>query len=133
MKYEFFDHTADVKFKAYGESLEEAFENAALATFEVMTTISKIKHNIVKEIHIKANSKEALLFDFLDELVFLLDTEGFILAKINNLKINDLELTATLIGDNADNYEVHTYVKAPTYNQMTINENPFWVQVVLDL
>lgn len=133
MKYEFFEHTADVKFKAYGKSLEEAFENSALATFEVMTNISKIKNNIQKEIHIKANSKEALLFDFLDELIFLLDTEGFILSKITNLKINNLELTAILHGDNADEYEVHTYVKAPTYNEMIIHENPFWIQIVLDL
>ena len=40
--YEFLPHTADVKFLAYGKTLEEAFQNAALATFQVMST-KKIK------------------------------------------------------------------------------------------
>ncbi|MEM4115299.1 MAG: archease, partial [Saccharolobus sp.] len=39
--FEFFDHTADIGIRAYGRSLEEAFANAALAVFEIMTDTSK--------------------------------------------------------------------------------------------
>ncbi|MGZ7116702.1 MAG: archease, partial [Methanobacterium sp.] len=42
-KFEFFDVTADVGYKAYGDTLEEAFENAALAMFEVVTDTGSIK------------------------------------------------------------------------------------------
>ena len=42
MKYRFLSHTADVKFKAYGKTLNESFENSALAMFNVMYT-GKIK------------------------------------------------------------------------------------------
>ncbi len=35
-KYEFLYHIADAKFRAYGSTMEEAFENAALAMFNVM-------------------------------------------------------------------------------------------------
>lgn len=41
-KFEFFDVTADVGIRAYGKTLEDAFENAALAMFEVMTDTSRI-------------------------------------------------------------------------------------------
>ena len=41
-KYKFFEHTADAKFQAYGKSVEEAFSNAALAMFSVITDTSKI-------------------------------------------------------------------------------------------
>lgn len=133
VKFEFFEHTADVKFRAYGKDLEEAFSNAALATFQVMTDIAKVKEVEEKEIFVKSSSNQALLFDFIDELIFLLDTEGFLLSKVLKLTITNDELHAVIIGDNADNYEVHTYVKAPTYNEMEINKDPIWVQVVLDL
>ncbi|MFT4260864.1 MAG: archease [Candidatus Woesearchaeota archaeon] len=133
VNFEFFDHTADVKFRAYGKDLEEAFSNAALATFQVMTEVSKVKDLEEKEIFVKSSSNEALLFDFIDELIFLLDTEGFLLSKVNKLSIKNGELHAIISGDNADNYDVHTYVKAPTYNEMQINKDPVWVQLVLDL
>ena len=36
VKFDFFDVTADVGLRAYGGSLNESFQNAALAMFEVM-------------------------------------------------------------------------------------------------
>jgi len=41
--YEFFEHTADVGIIARGNTLEEAFSNAAKAVFEVMTDTSKVE------------------------------------------------------------------------------------------
>ena len=42
-KYDYFDVTADIGFYAYGNSLDEAYENAGLAMFNVITDISKVK------------------------------------------------------------------------------------------
>ena len=42
-KYKFFDHTADVLFEAYGNTLGELFENAALATQETQADLKGIK------------------------------------------------------------------------------------------
>ena len=50
MKYRYLSHTADVKFRAYGQNLEEAFVNAALAMFNVMVETSKVKGNLSKKI-----------------------------------------------------------------------------------
>jgi SHS2 domain-containing protein len=51
-KFKFFEHTADVEFEAYGKTLEEAFENAALAMFSVMTDTIKVKPKTKKEFEI---------------------------------------------------------------------------------
>jgi SHS2 domain-containing protein len=78
-KWEFFDHTADAKFKAWGKDLAELYQNAAKATFAIITDIERVQP--VKEFPIEikaAGGKEPALFDFLDELLFLLDTEGFL-------------------------------------------------------
>ena len=42
-KYEFLEHTADAKFRAYGKSHEEAFSNAAQAMISVMADPAKIE------------------------------------------------------------------------------------------
>lgn len=89
MRYKFLEHTADIKFQAFGNSLEQAFENSALALQEVITQKIKIKSVIKKKIEVKGRDKEALLYNFLEEFLFLLDSEGFVLSKIRDIKIKD--------------------------------------------
>jgi len=86
-KFKFLEHTADVKFQSYGKTLEEAFENSALALQEVMTKKIKIKPIIKKKIEVWGRDKEALLYNFLEEFLFLLDSENFVLSKINKISI----------------------------------------------
>ena len=70
MDYEYLDHTADAKFRAFGKTLEEAFENCAKATFGILTEKQEIKTNIDKGIKIKAKRLESLLYDFIEELLY---------------------------------------------------------------
>ncbi|MBW2990484.1 archease [Candidatus Woesearchaeota archaeon] len=89
MKYEYLDHTADLKIRAYGNTLEEAFVNTAVGGFDFLTDTKKVKKKIEKKLELKANRLESLLYDFLEQLLFLLDTEGYILAEIKDLKITE--------------------------------------------
>jgi SHS2 domain-containing protein len=140
MKYKFFSHTADAKFQAYGESMEEAFSNAAEAMFSVMVDPSSIKPVYDETIKVEAQDSKALLYAFLEELLFLLDTKAFLLNSVKKLviyKIDDKHtLEATLLGDiNLQQYEIHGEVKAVTYNEMEIieEEGKVTLQVVVDL
>ena len=136
MKYEFLEHTADAKFRAYGKTLSEAFENAAYAMEEVITDYTKVKPLIKKTISIGSENKEALLYDFLEQFIFLLDSENFILNKIEKIKIKDNKLTAEIVGDNKiDDYDIKTSIKAVTYQEMFIKQekNQFVVQVIVDI
>ncbi|MDP6139377.1 MAG: archease [Candidatus Woesearchaeota archaeon] len=137
-KYKFLEHTADTKFQAYGNNMGEAFSNAALAMFSVITDTKKIKKKIKKEIKVKGTDLKSLLYNFLEELLFLLDTNSFLLNKIEKISIKKMKgkysLNATVVGDKADNYETSGDIKAVTYNEMEIKENDkVMVQVVLDL
>lgn len=146
--WKFHAHTADAKFEAYGKTLEELFTNAALACFEIITDTTVVKTNKQFSLAITAKQYESLLFDFLDELLFLLDTEGFLLHEIQDVNIvfenNTYSLTATVYGDYHKGYDVSCNVKAVTYNDMYIKtpketnikegENNAWqCQVVVDL
>jgi SHS2 domain-containing protein len=144
-KYTFLPHTADIKFQANGKTIEKAFENSALALKQVITNNQKIKQNKTRKIKIQAKDYENLLYDFLEEFLFLLDSKGFLLSKIQELKIikkksrkNELILTSKIIGDNAKNYKISNQVKAITFNQMKITiptnkKQDYQTQVVLDV
>jgi SHS2 domain-containing protein len=139
-KYEYFEHTADVKFKAYGKNLEESFGNAALATFHVMVDPETIKPLVRKSFGVKGHDLKALLYNFLEELLFYLDSEHFILSKVEKIKIDRMGdsyvLQALVLGDKVkDEYDVSGDVKAVTYNDMEIHETSTGcsVQVVLDI
>ena len=70
-----------------------------------------------------------------EEFLFLLDSENFIVSKIEKIKINDNKLEAEIFGDDVKNYKISNDVKAVTYNQMFVKkENSEWIlQVVLDV
>ncbi len=135
MKFKFLEHTADIKFQAFGNSLEEVFENSALAMFNSMSD-EKVKEKKSFIINVKGKDFESLLYNFLEELLFLFDSENFFLAKIKKIKItNDFKLSAEVVGDSAENYEIHIDIKAITYNDMFVKKegNKFIVQVVMDV
>ena len=135
MKYKFLEHKADAKFQAFGKTLEEAFSNAALAMFSIMTKTEKIKPKIEKKIVVDGIDQKSLLYNFLEKILFLLDTKNFLLNKIKKIKIEKNKLNAILIGDGINSYELFGEVKAVTYNEMFIKKekDKYIVQVVVDL
>ena len=132
-KFEYFEHTADILFKAYGKDVNKVFENAALAMFQVMVE-EKINAKVKKKFKVEGKDYESLLYNFLEEFLFLLDSENFFVAKVK-VKIKDFTLEAEAVGDSVKNYETHIDVKAVTYNNMFVKkEKDIWVaQVVLDV
>lgn len=129
-KFEYLEHTADIKFKAFGETIEEVFSNSALAMFNIMFN-GKVKSKIKKKIEVSGKDNESLLYNFLEELLFLFDSKGFFLSKIEKIKINNGKLIAEVSGDSAKNYKIKTDVKAVTYNDMFVKKGV--AQVVLDV
>jgi SHS2 domain-containing protein len=138
-KYLFLPHTADSKFRAFGKTLEKKFENAALAMASIMFNCSKIKPAIKKKIAVKGADLKALLYNWIEELLYLVDAKGFILNSVKQIKIKKekkgFSLVAEVAGDkykrDYDKVATGTDVKAVTYQQMEIT--PSYVQVVVDV
>lgn len=125
--YEYLPHTADVRFRAHGKSLEDVFANSALALENIMIDTKKVEPLIERKIQVQAKEPERMLFEFLGRLLFLLDAEGFVLNKISKIQIErkgaKYILDAIALGDEmSDKYETHTQVKAITYNEMSVKE-----------
>ncbi len=138
-KYRFLHHTADAKFQAFGQTLEEAFSHAALAVASLMWDQDKIRNEVTIPVEAKGRDLPQLLVNFLEEILYLFDTKGFLLGSVQNLRIKKngekFSLHALFIGDKHSSlYEIFGDVKAITYNEMAIKKKaPFMVQVVADI
>jgi SHS2 domain-containing protein len=104
-----------------------------------MCTISPnleiISPKIEKRIQVKAEDKEALLFDFLSEFLFIFDVNELIFNHIEVTQIekldNGFKLEAIAKGEKFDRnkHEIGTEVKAITYSFMKIEEKKDYVEI----
>ena len=140
VKYKFLEHTADIKFQAFGKTLKKVFENSAFALRESITK-SKVKPLIKKDLGMQIEGRDLLgvLQDFLEEFLFLFETKGFLLSKFKKLKIKEKSgayfIECEVLGEKIKNHKIETHVKAVTYSEMFVREeNKKWIaQVVLDI
>lgn len=140
-KFEFLEHTADVYIAAHGKNLEEAFENAALAMFEVMTDTEKVSPREEDSVEVEAEDEYALLYNWLEALLVKFEVNDMLYSKF---KISHLEetaegfrLKATVWGEkfNAEKHAQKVAVKAVTYHRMEIIKelNKVTLEFILDI
>lgn len=139
MKFRFLEHTADIKFQAFGKTLNELFKNSGLALKEIMSE-DKVKVKIKKQIGVHSEQDlEGALYNFLEEFLVLFDSENFLVSKILKMKVEEKSgtyfISCEIWGDDAKNYEISNHVKAVTYNEMFVKKrgDKFISQVVVDI
>ena len=135
-KFEFLEHTGDIKFRIHGKTLAEIFENSALAVSEYLTRGKKIKLKKKKQFSLisSENDLNLLLYKFLDELIFYLDAENFLVSRAK-VSIKNSHLKAVVFGDRASDYKDLDHIKAATYSEMYVKktENGWEAQAVMDV
>jgi len=138
-KYRFLRHTADAKFQAFGETLEEAFQQAALALVSLMWNWETIGNKLEVPVQVEGHDMKQLLLNYLEEILYLFDTRRFLLSQVDDISIERKEdryvLRALFKGDEySSKTEIFGDVKAITYNEMEITRTmPFRIQVVADV
>ena len=138
-KFEFLEHTGDVKFRAYGKNVDEVFENCALAVSSVFSRNGEINDSVNKEFVVSENNYESLLYQFIEELIYLFDVDAFVVSRAEvKLTEKNGKITANVVvyGDNASNYNDLDAIKSPTYAEMYVKQlkNKTWeAQVVVDV
>ena len=140
-RFEFLEHTADAYIAAYGESLEEAFENAALATIDVMTELEKVESKIEDVFEVEAPDEFALLYSWLEKLLVKFELTGKLYSRFKIFRIEKtpvgLKLKAKAWGETYDpeRHPSKVGIKAVTYHRMEIIKKPKAVTVkfILDI
>ncbi|EGQ44026.1 MAG: hypothetical protein J07AB43_03660 [Candidatus Nanosalina sp. J07AB43] len=138
MSYEIMQHPADAKFRASGETKEEAFSEAVRAFADI---VGGEAGKQVHTIEVESESLESLLFDMLDELIFLQDTESVVVSHADEMNIEHVEDGSWYLEADIKTNKilpgVHKLdVKGPTYSEMKVEyvQGEGWnLQAVIDI
>ncbi|HMK94431.1 MAG TPA: archease [Candidatus Limnocylindrales bacterium] len=140
-RFEFLEHTADVYIRAFGKTMEEAYENSALAMFEVMTDTDKVAPMKEESLNVEAEDQYALLYNWLEALLVKFETEGMLYSKFQITDWNETEeifrFKAKVWGEKFDPQK-HTQkvaVKAVTYHRMMVirEKDSVVLEFILDI
>lgn len=129
-KFELLEHRADAYIASYGRTLQEAFENAGLALFEVMTDTRHVEPRIEDTIEVEGHDEQSLLYNWLEHLLVKFEVDGKLYSKFKILNIEKkgekLKLKAKIFGEDfkPEKHLQKVGVKAVTYHLMEIKKEP---------
>jgi SHS2 domain-containing protein len=143
MPYKFLEEigTADIAFEAVGRDLPELFKEAADATTNVMIdNLDAIQPRETRHIELWNDEIDMLLFDFLQELIYLKDAERLLL-RVREAQLQEKDqkyfLNAKAAGEPLDATRHHQRadVKAVTLHDFSVEkEDGGWkARVLLDI
>lgn len=92
------EHTADLRLQVAARTREELFTACAAALYEGMRLPAPREKNSCRSLAVAADNVEELLVRFLNELIYLFDTQRFAAASFRDLRIAPRQLTATAEG-----------------------------------
>jgi len=128
--FRFHDHTADITIECWAPTLETSFEEAALATFEVILDTSTITPSEPVEIETRGYDLEELLVEWIGHLIAMIDITGRFYSKFEvdgiSKGTDEFVLKGRAIGETIDfdKHDTRTEVKAMTYADMKIDQQP---------
>jgi SHS2 domain-containing protein len=136
MRFVTLDHTADVGVEAYGETLAEAFENAALGMFSQVVDVDRVRPVVERCLEVTAHDQEELLVAWLNELVFLFDVENLVFSSFSVTEMSEKRLCGCARGETVDptRHRLHLAIKSTTYHQLEIRKDDrYMVRVIFDV
>jgi SHS2 domain-containing protein len=141
MNYEYLEDeaTADLAIRAKGKSLKSVFENTALALINAIVDTETVEEQEIKIFSKKAADLKALIYDFLEEILYFHDAESLVFKTIEVQELDEKTNTikAVLKGEvfNPDKHEARNNIKAITYFGMKIEKlkEEYMIEVTVDL
>lgn len=138
MSYKFLDHATDAFVEVTAKDLKEAFALTADAVINITIDQDKVEELDEKEFSAQGKDLRYLLFSWLEEITFVLITEGFAIRRIefDIIENNGYSINAKAFGETLDlkkhNFKVE--IKAPTFYEMEIKQNDgVFMRFLLDL
>ena len=135
--FQFIDHTADIGIAAWGKDLKEAFAEAAYGMFSVIADLEGVTEGESRQVEVQAPDQEALLVEWLNELLYLFDVEHILFKRFHIQELEEGRLTARVYGEVVDprRHNLKTGVKAATYHLVKVERegHRYRVQVILDI
>jgi SHS2 domain-containing protein len=138
MNYRVFDHTADLGVEVTGATREELYAGSAFALFDLLTDVSAVRAGRWREIEVAGKNPADLLVNFLREVLWAWNGEGFLAKSCFIRQVTPTSLKAVLMGETFDpnRHLIFKEIKAVTYHQCEVRQAPagqWGARVVFDV
>ena len=137
MAYSFFEHTADVGVECRAPTFKRLLKEAAQAMYETALLETEDCAAFEQTINITGESYDEVLVRWLQELLFLLDTQHFVATQfdIHRHETKPFVYSGKLKGYSHKPDARAVEIKAATYHEAGVKfENDVWVgRIIFDL
>lgn len=129
--YRWVDHTSELELQVEAGSPEAVFTEALSALGEVLPEPQRGTPT-TREVRLSAADPPALFAAWLEELVYLAETDGFIAERAVSFSLDGSSLAAVVEGESS---LPQTLIKAVTYHQLQLEQGDgLWrARAVLDV
>lgn len=137
MYFKVIEHGADVGVEVHGKDLAELFEGAGLAIMSLVIDPSELKPEERVEVELEANDPEELMFRWLNELIFTIDSRELLPCSFDVKEINERYIRASVEVEkmNPGRHHPQEELKAATYHRMKVEPGGegWMARVILDV
>lgn len=134
-RFQLIEHTADIGLTAYGRTLAEAFANAAYGMFSIITELRAVKEIESRQLEISEQDLEALLFEWLNSLIYFFDVEMLLFKRFDISDLGEKQLRAVCHGEryHPSRHQLKMGVKSATYHMLKVDREKSEVRVIFDI
>jgi len=138
LSYRFLDHATDAIIEVTAKDLKEAFSVTADAVINLTLDQDKVEEKDQKEFSANGKDLRYLLYSWIEEITFVLITQGFAIKRIefDITENKGYKITAKAYGETLD-FHKHNFkveIKAPTFYEMEIKQDEgVYMKFLLDL
>jgi len=134
--WQHFQHIADIGVRGCGNSVEEAFAQAAMAMTAVITEPELVDNNICIDVECDSADLEYLFVDWLNALVYEMAIRHMLFSQFD-IQIREGLLKAKVCGEliNREKHQPAVEIKGATLTELRVEENDGkWIaQCVVDV
>jgi SHS2 domain-containing protein len=135
--FEILEHTADIGFRAWGQTRQEMFANAALALESVAVELENVEPRQPYPIAAAGEDDESLLVNWLSEVLYYLDGRRVAMGRFQIDELAPYQVRGQAWGEPRDpeRHPPKLVVKGVTYHQLKITQDAggWCVEVYLDI
>lgn len=134
-RFRLIEHTADTGLVADGQSLAEAYANAACGMFSIIADLRSVREAESRELEISEDDPEMLLFEWLNRLLYFFDVETLLLKRFEVGELSSTHLKATCYGEKYDSsrHRLKLGVKSATFHRLKVDAERNRVRVIFDI
>jgi len=133
MSFEEIAHTADWSIRVWADDLAGLLTESAKGMYALANAVASESPRVKREFSLEAVDAESLLVSFLEELLYLSESEGLMFDDFSGLKVEGSKLTGMMEGRALRSQEKE--IKAVTFHNLAIRhtERGLEVEIVFDV